>query len=359
MMAGSQQNEPPTAVWNAEKGTSKNLSTGMMKPLYTSCSEHRHSLERNGCLSGPSPIMAETPRFFQQSAATPSPFLRLPVEIRLQIYGLLVLPRDQSHLSASYEKVTASAQDYYDYDKNDLANRANPTLCIRTIDPLRYPMRYPADRPHLRGSYSVHGQSMRFRCMSTTYHCVNIPKIQPNLKIMGVNKQIHNEVAELLYSGYTFDFDTHVEAIVPFLADLTPFARSCIKSIRIVKRALAYQKEFDKCEWNGAMRALTDPNCGISLRRLELGVVAGRPGENGWNDVATYCARDFDLLRTQEGMEWIPTLLGVAGLKELDVHAVVEHCPPGTSSSAMANYIRFSASVDGGFREWLKGQLLS
>lgn len=285
-------------------------------------------------------------------------FLRLPAEIRLQIYSLLVLPEDRLHLRASYEKVTASAQDYYDYDNNDLANLKHPTLCVRTIDPLRYPLRYPSDRPHVRGSYSVHGQSMRFRCMNTTYHCINNPRIESNLGIMGVNKQIHDEVAECLYSGYTFDFDTHVEAIVPFLADLTPFARSCIKSVRIVKRALAYQKEFDKCEWSEAMRALTDSSSGISLRKLELGVVAGRPGEDGWNGVATYCARDFELLRTQEGMEWIEYLLEVGRLEELDVRAVVEHCPPGTSSSAMANYIRFSASVDGGLREWLRGQLL-
>lgn len=287
-----------------------------------------------------------------------SPFLRLPAEIRLQIYGLLVLPSEKMHLAASYEKVTASAQDYYDYDNYPPAHRAHPTLCIRTIDPLRYPNRFKSDSPHLRGSYSVHGQSMRFRCMSTTYHCVNVPKIQSNLGIMGVNKQIHDEVTECLYSYYTFDFDTHVEAIVPFLADLTPFARSCIKSVRIVKRALAYQKEFDKCEWSGAMRALTDPSSGIALKKLELGVVAGRPGNNGWDGVSTYCARDFDLLRTQEEMEWIEHLLEVGGLKELDVQAVVEHCPPGTSSSAMANYIRFSASVDGGFKEWLGGQML-
>lgn len=193
--------------------------------------------------------------------------------------------------------------------------------------------------------------------MSTTYHCINTPRIESS-GIMRVNKQIHAEVAECLYSGYTFDFDTHVEAIVPFLADLTPFARSCIKSVRIVKRALAYQKEFDKCEWSGALRALTDSSSNISLRRLELGVVAGRPGENGWDRVATYCARDFELLRTQDGMEWMQYLLDFGGLKELDVQAVVEHCPPPTSSSAMANYVRFSASVEGGFREWLQGQLL-
>lgn len=285
--------------------------------------------------------------------------MRLPAEIRLQIYGLLVLPASRDDLRASYERIASSAQDYFNYDENDLSNMAHPTLCIRTIDPLRYTLRYAANkRPHVRGTYSVHGSSMRNRCMNTTYHCVNNPNIESNLGIMRVNKHVHAEVADVLYSNYTFDFDVHVEAVVPFLADLTPFARSCIKSVRIVKRALAYQKEFDKSEWSSALRALSDANSGISLRKLELGVVAGRPGMNGWDGLATYQARDMEFLRTLDGMEWMQCLLDLKGLSELDVRAVIEHCPPATCSSAMANYIRFSASVEEGFREWLTGQLL-
>jgi hypothetical protein len=194
--------------------------------------------------------------------------------------------------------------------------------------------------------------------METTYHCVNIPRIESNLALLRTNKQIHAEAAELLYGSYTFDFDTHVEAIAPFFSDLSPFARSCIKSVRIVKRALAYQKEFDKCEWSGALGALTDSNTGISLRKLELGIVAGRPGPNGWDEVQTYCASDFGVLREQEGMEWIQYLLEFKGLQELEVDAVIEHCPPVTSSTNMANYVRFSASVEGGFRDWLTGEVL-
>jgi hypothetical protein len=194
--------------------------------------------------------------------------------------------------------------------------------------------------------------------METTYHCVNIPRIESNLALLRTNKQIHAEAAELLYGSYTFDFDTHVEAIAPFFADLTAFSRSCIKSVRIVKRALAYQKEFDKCEWSGAMSALTNPRNGIALRNLELGIVAGRPGPNGWDDIAPYSVGDFRILREQEGMEWIQYLLEFKGLQGMEVDAVIEHCPPVTSSTNMANYVRFSASVEGAFREWLKGEVL-
>lgn len=295
-----------------------------------------------------------------------SPFLRLPTEIRLQIYSLLVLPSEPQHLLPSYQKINASAQDYFDYDKKGFgtdrpatADLSHATLLIRTIDGTKYPELYDAThRPHKRSNYSVRADRFRNRCMTTTYHCLNIPRIEHHMGIIMANKQIHAEVSELLYSSYTFDFDTHVEAIIPFLRDLTPFARSCIKDIRIVKRALPYDKEFDRAEWSSALRYLTSPSSNINLRRLDLGIVAGRPGRNGWDRIPTYCARDFDLLKDVAGMEWMQYLMEFKGLQELDVHAVVEHCPPATNSMAMAGYIRFSASVETGFAQFIRGQLL-
>lgn len=297
----------------------------------------------------------------------PSPFLKLPTEIRLQIYSLLVLPRKAADLLPSFEKIASSTADYFDYDKRQTgnervaatANLSHPFIHIRSIDPNTYKGRFSSgSRTHTRSNYSVRADRFQARCMTTTYHCINNPRIEDNLAILRCNKQIHAEAAELLYSSYTFDFDTHIEAVIPFLSDLTPFARSCIKNLRIVKRALPYCKEFDKCEWSNAMHYITSTSNNIALRRLELGVVAGRPGENGWDRVARYSAQDFELLQQLDGMEWMQYLLEVQGLQELDVSAVIEHCPQATSSSAMANYVRFSASVETGFREFLKGKLL-
>lgn len=356
-----------------------------MRPLYTSCSEHCHAQSTNSrtinnnsttttesrflCLNelprmpSPSPPLSPARR---PPPTTESRFLRLPTEIRLQIYTLLVLPRKPTDLLPSYEKVHSSTQDYFDYDKKQhgtdrpsTATLTHPTLLIRTLDPDRFRKRYPDLRPTpTRTKYSVRCERFRSACKSTTYHCVNNPRIEDQLGILGANKQIHAEAAELLYSSYTFDFDTHVEAIVPFLSDLTPFARSCIKSIRLVKRALAYEKEFDRCEWSAALRYLTSSSSNIALKRFELGIVAGRPGANGWERIARYSAQDFKLLKQLGNMEWLQYLLELRGLQELDVQAVVEHCPPGTNSMAMAEYIRFSASVESGFREFLRGELL-
>ncbi|KAF2724529.1 hypothetical protein K431DRAFT_281957 [Polychaeton citri CBS 116435] len=300
-----------------------------------------------------------------------SPFLRLPTEIRLQIYSLLLLPHTETDLLPSYQRVASSTQDYFDYEKRlygtdrpATSDLSRPTLLIRTLDPLRYNERYSpptsSTRPSLeRQTYSVRCGRFNARTLKTTYHCVNNP---PNLSagvgILGANRQIHAEAAELLYSYYTFDFDTHVEAIQPFLSDLTPFSRSCIRSTRIVKRALAYEKDFDRCEWSNAFAYLNAADSGIFLRKLELAVVAGRPGRTGWDRIPKYKAADFNILIDMEGMEWVRDLLEIRGLQELEVSAVVEHCPPATTSGAMAGYVRFSASVECAFAQFLNQALL-
>ncbi|KAK3679465.1 hypothetical protein LTR78_001026 [Recurvomyces mirabilis] len=313
----------------------------------------------------PSPSPSTSPvRQYSQ----PSPFLRLPPELRLQIYGLLVLPRKETDLLPSWAKVHSSTQDYFDYEAKrhgtDLplsANLTNPTLMIRTLDPGSYRQMIPAHKPiPVRSQYAVRCDRFRSACKSTTYHCINNPRLEDHLGLLRVNKQIHFEAAELLYSSYTFDFDTHVEAIVPFLSDLTPFARSSIKSIRVVKRALAYEKEFDRCEWSTALRYLTSTSTALNLHKLELGIVAGRPGTNGWDRVPRYSAEYFRdcHMDGEEGMEWMQYLLEIRGLQELDVKAVVEHCPPATNSNAMAKYVRFSASVEDGFARFLRDKLV-
>lgn len=354
-----------------------------MRPSYTSCFEHFHAQadkERAEAASNATPrflCLNELPRLPSPSPTrspsmrprgNTSPFLRLPPEIRLQIYSLLVLPQKATYLLPSWDRLHKSTPDYFDYDAKSpadastpsLANLKNPVLMIRTLDPVHFLDHYaaPADPPR-RTVYSVRCDRFRSACRRTTYHCVNNPRLESNLAILRANKQIHAEAAELLYTSYTFDFDTHIEAIVAFLSDLTPWARSCIKSIRLTKRALAYEKEFDRCEWQHALRYLSSA---LSLRRLHLGVVAGRPGPHGWDRIPRYSAEYFRQMRLDgwmgEGMEWLQYLLEIRGLEHLGVRAVVEHCPPVTSSGAMARYVRFSASVEGGFGEFLRGEMV-
>ncbi|KAK5169452.1 uncharacterized protein LTR77_005428 [Saxophila tyrrhenica] len=334
-----------------------------MLPTQPTSAQHIGHLGQQETHTGPLPSPSPSDEPPKQS-----PFLRLPTEIRLQIYGLLVLPRKSTDLLPSRVKVSSSAADSFDYEKKQhgtdrpaMADPCRPVLCIRTIDGDCYEQRYGKNMSrssHTRSVYAIRADRFRARCMNTTYHCVNIPRIEDHMGIIRTNKQIHAEVAELLYSSYTFDFDTHVEAIRPFLNDLTPFARSCIKSVRFVKKGLAYDKEFDRAEWTSAMRYLTASSSDLSLRRLELGIVAGRPGPNGWDRIAKYAPQDFDLLKDADGMQWLQYLLEFKDLVELDVNAIVEHCAHATNSMAMANFIRFSASIESGFSKYLRKQLL-
>jgi hypothetical protein len=379
----------PSPSWSPSRSTSprnfpvREFPSPPMLPNYTSCREHFDSLERQqenrspgrgGFLTLTSvPTMMYIPQAPQappaERASKESPFLRLPTEIRLQIYSLLVLPRKWTDLCPSRTKVASSAADSFDYEKKQhstdrpiMADLSRPTICIRTIDAMCYADRYGTNKSresHMRSTYAIRADRFRARCMNSTYHCVNVPRIEDNIGILCANKQIHAEAAELLYSSYTFDFDTHVEAIRPFLHDLTPFARSCIKSIRFVKRGLAYDKEFDRAEWTSAMRYLTCSSSNLNLRRLELGIVAGRPGPNGWDRIATFAPQDFTIIKDSDGMQWMQYLLEFKGLEKLDVNAIVDHCAPATTSMAMANFIRFSASIESGFAKFLGQQLLN
>lgn len=136
--------------------------------------------------------------------------------------------------------------------------------------------------------------------------------------------------------------------------DLTPFARNSIQSLRIVKRALPYQKHFDNAEWAAAMDYISTH---LTLKTLSLGIVAGKPGPLGWDAVTPYTAADFEHLRDTDGMEWIGDTLAIGDLERLEVDAVVEHCPP-PMSRGMAVYVRFSASVDEGFAAFLRGKMV-
>lgn len=312
----------------------------------------------------------------------PSPFLRLPPELRLQIYSLVLLPSQPSDLLPDYARVQLSAQDAFDYDKRQrgtdrlaTTDLANPTLLIRTIDSTQHSalsrnetaaQQEQDQKPKQRRTvYSVRGDRFRARTMPTTYHCVNSARLAGRnaAALLSLNRQVHAEAAAVLYGGYTFDFDAHVEAVLPFLRDLSPLARAAIKGVRFVKRALPYEKEFDRAEWAAAVNGLASSEVGLRLRRLEVGVVAGRPGAMGWEGVQRYKEGDFGVLCEGEGMEWTAPLIELIktmkgrGLKELEVAAVVEHCPPASNSGAMERFVRFSASVDDGFSAFLKGLL--
>lgn len=73
----------------------------------------------------------------------------------------------------------------------------------------------------------------------------------------------------------------------------------------------------------------------------------------------SFSAEDFAAMARceTEEMEWARQLAAVRGLKGVTVRAVMEHCP-APESSAMAFFVGFSRSIEGGFGEWLRGVMV-
>ncbi|KAH7139369.1 hypothetical protein B0J11DRAFT_501526 [Dendryphion nanum] len=302
-----------------------------------------------------------------------SPLLLLPPELRLRIYSYLLLPSQtpSSTHSTSIANLLPSYHTYYSTDTNP-----DPyTLTICTIDP------YAANK-HGAGSKTwrkrstflvrtgpltpLHPTSYRILLSPYTSHLrTTIPSLLP------LCHQIHTEASHLLYSTYTFSFHANIEALVPFLSDLTPGARSALRKIQITKMALPYTREIQRAEWEGMCMYLAAKESGLALRRLDLSVIAGRPGEKGWDDIRPISKTEFEVLRRVQrewcggggagggvDLEWVEQLMAIRGLEDVRVKAVVEHCPQ-PRSEIMAFWVAFSKSVEGGFGEWVRGVMIS
>ncbi|KAF2432789.1 hypothetical protein EJ08DRAFT_647879 [Tothia fuscella] len=256
-----------------------------------------------------------------------SPLLELPVEIRLMIYQYLLVPSGSPSTS----------------------KQAN--INLRLIDPTEEPIEWSkAVLPTLRRSKChIHTGRFRGRTMQTTYTTNGNPKI--HAAILATCHKLHSEGAEVLYGNNTFTFGTSVEAITPFLEDLTSASKSHIKRLSLTKRALPYDRDFDSAEWHTATSSISTHLPTLTI--LDLSIVAGRPA-TGYDDVIEWIKEDFECWtkRTWAGLEWVKDLARCSA-KIVNVKAEVEHCPPPTSER-MQFYVEVSKSVERGFGEWVR-----
>lgn len=195
-----------------------------------------------------------------------------------------------------------------------------------------------------------------------TPHTAHLRHTIPSL--IPLCRQIHFEASKVLYSAYSFSFHTCIEAAVPFLSDLTPISRSSIRSIGLTKKGFPYTKEFDRAEWSALCAYLSSAMC---LQKLNLSMVAGKPGDDGWDGIKPITAGDFEVMQRMKrewgsemggvDLDWVQQLFSVKGLKDVSVRALVEHCP-GAVSETMAFWIAFSASIDGGFKDWVRSSMM-
>lgn len=215
--------------------------------------------------------------------------MRMPIEIRLIIYELL------------------------------LDDRGHTTLEFVTEAPESYKTR-PA---HKRTKYLVLGPGIQRRACETTYRVLTDCELHTN--ILAVSRQINDEASYLLYGRHSFDFGLHTEAIVPFLSDLTPHSRALVQCIHITKQARVYSRDFDRCEWSNVCQYLAQR---MMLRKLSLRIRGGRPLRD-WTPTS-YSAEEFRTLSRvgYEGIDWVEELVAVRNLKELEISSDVQLCPP-------------------------------
>ncbi|CAO2647890.1 Nn.00g088120.m01.CDS01 [Neocucurbitaria sp. VM-36] len=305
-----------------------------------------------------------------------SPFLRLPFEIRLMIYEYLLFPSIHPS-TANSTSIANLVPDFHTYYSED-TNSSPFTLSVRTIDPWLGSQGSRTWRR--RSTYNVRTGPFLTTTTPTTYRVLLSPytaHLRHNVpSLLSLNRQTHAEASKVLYSTYTFSFHTSIEAAVPFLSDLTPLARSHIRHISLTKKALPYTKEFDRAEWSSLCEYLalhqqslqqpppTTPSLQpFHLRTLHLNIIAGKP-DFGWDALPPITPTDFShmmRLRSEWGgvdLEWAEQLMGIKGLREMRVKALVEHCARPVSEK-QAFWVAFSKSVhEGGFGEWVRGVMV-
>ncbi|KAI1503186.1 hypothetical protein F5X99DRAFT_117489 [Biscogniauxia marginata] len=254
-----------------------------------------------------------------------SPLMRAPAEIRMMIYEYL-------------------------FDDG-----GNEWLVIESAGAGTAP---PAKGKRSRSRYYVLDRSLHRRCYETTYR-LGTEGARFCAALMRANRAVYGETAHLVYGRHSFDFGGDVEAVEPFLSDLTPPSRRLVRGISLYKRggpAATPLCDSDCSEWRRACRFLRDA-AAAPVRRLRLVVQAGRPAAP-WDGPQEFTAAELKLLADikHESLDWVAELAGVRGIEELEVVADVHYCPPPVSTS-MIVFSAFSASIERGLAEFLRSQL--
>jgi len=248
-------------------------------------------------------------------------FERIPGEIRLMIYGLL------------------------------LNDKGNQILEIRNESFHRFATRSQL----LRTTYNVAEQSLYRPSKRTTYHTLS--DIDMHTSIMRVNRKLYQETAHLLYSTHSFSFDRDIEALVPFFGDIQEETRLLVKEVSLVKDGRIWNMDSDRCQWMEACKYLGDS---LKLDSLKL-VVEGRQPLGGLTDHQSLSVADFKCLSSikYEPLDWVWQLFKIRGLQNLDIVPSIQQVHIARPySTTMSFFIAFSASIETGLAQYLKAELI-
>ncbi|RDL42183.1 uncharacterized protein BP5553_02162 [Venustampulla echinocandica] len=166
------------------------------------------------------------PRAHQQLQPEHFRFLDLPIELRLKIYGYLLPPR-------THTIITQIPCDGYYYNTTTVPAHAAQSF---------YPFGRSPPSDGKPATYKI--LPPNFRSPACT------PSIYPG--ILRTCKKIYYESEPALYGNKetVFDFGTHAEALIAFMADRSKTARACVKNVRIATEIPSIGLDED---WQGTV----------------------------------------------------------------------------------------------------------
>ncbi|KAI1746685.1 hypothetical protein F4782DRAFT_536212 [Xylaria castorea] len=306
-----------------------------------------------------------------------SPLMRIPAELRFMIYAYLFDAGDtDSHAHDGYyphsdngtkskpakEKIISIRN-----GQKDVSSRLGPfsagicSQCGQCVPPARKPPLPDGTRSR----YQVMGGSFARRYFETTYFLASEGAYFCTA-LMRVNRKIYAEMSYLVYADHIFDFGADIEAVKPFLSDLTADTRALVRRISLYKRGPGcFQGWSDRSEWQAMCTYLCDY---ASVEHLRLVIQAGRLPEKirkrewaHWGSAGIaprqLSSQDVALLVgiRHAMLDWVEDLFPMKTLR--DVEVLPDYCiMPLPQTSDMVVYMALSASVDKGFREFLRGR---
>ncbi|KAJ2967692.1 hypothetical protein NQ176_g9539 [Zarea fungicola] len=245
-------------------------------------------------------------------------FFRLPKEIRLMIYESLLQGPDENKIV--------------------IGNRAKS----RNAEPLSV----------RRSTYHVQERGFQRALYRTTYEMKNYGPMET--AIMAVNRRLYHEVAGYLYGSYAFHFGSDIEAVVPFLGDLSVPTLQALRSITVHK-ARPFASATDDSFWKSMCEFLSSAP---KLRHLRIVLQGGRPRQ-AWDGPQELSTSDLRLLYAtrNECLEWARQLAEArASVDRMEIEASIGPMVQPTTSEALI-FAAFSASIETTLLEFMRGDL--
>jgi hypothetical protein len=153
------------------------------------------------------------------SGATTFPFLHLPIELRVEIYGYLLPPR-------RHKIVTQLPHNGYFYSTIFIPAHAGQSFYPSGLCPANKLTTYKVLSSNFSRSY---------------------PSKSIHTEVMRVSKQVRDEAEMVLYgsSENVWDFGTHLDACVAFWGDRGPGARKYARSLRIAREIPSSKSDWE------------------------------------------------------------------------------------------------------------------